>query len=648
MRNRNDVAAKFMRKQDAKEKAKARKALREQQEAMEQEQKAPEETVLPKNFGKTTGLVFFRQYNTYQALFSIHPGESIDVDGCFKKTVLHIMKWFSARVGEDAYAENPEIRFLKDDYPDPEQYADFRIENAKDINTLDFVDLETAYLPEKNAWLFDLIEPDNGQEGRDIRGRTFATQIMVYKETASVTLGVRISCREPRTNSEDATVFRPGFMAKIFIDPDLIISEHGMGPEYEFGNKPIIVNGKAQEACNKLFTELIASDNRQMPILFIPGDFYENNETEVNEKCTSLLGFCHIVVWQSACRKLFDGEMHNEEFADVADEGQLILYRTNYLQEYEPVYYEADCENVLNIIKTQVKKEPLRKLFDYKEYDFKPSWWEVSKRESAADSEDVANVRKEFEAEIEKLKKANNELRRDSDSLQRKIDELEKENSGLDDLLREDAVEISAMNKEIDYWKGEFEAAKKGRQAAEAQKMMLEMQNRGLRNMKEIYKPLFNLPPLGLDKKEEILDWIREYYSDVLEIHPNAEKSFFDDKKNIDWRRFCMMIHYLAGYTRYRNDGGKALDNDAAREYDVENSAYKVTPVSSGQGTVEMHKDKYTITVDGKDVKMDLHVKYGKGADSEMIRIYFYYSPELKKSVIGYMPAHLPTRKDGH
>ncbi len=62
-----------------------------------------------------------------------------------------------------------------------------------------------------------------------------------------------------------------------------------------------------------------------------------------------------------------------------------------------------------------------------------------------------------------------------------------------------------------------------------------------------------------------------------------------------------MMIHYLAGYTRYRNEGGKAIDSYAAREYDPEDAAYSAEPVSSGQGAIDTHKDKYTITITGKD-----------------------------------------------
>ena len=109
-----------------------------------------------------------------------------------------------------------------------------------------------------------------------------------------------------------------------------------------------------------------------------------------------------------------------------------------------------------------------------------------------------------------------------------------------------------------------------------------------------------------------------------------------------------MMIHYLAGYTRHRNKGGQALDPSAAREYDPEDSAYRIDPTSSGQGATEVHKDEYTITISEggvkKDVILDLHLKRGKGNDSDMLRIYFYYSPVEKKSFIGFMPRHLPTR----
>ena len=115
-----------------------------------------------------------------------------------------------------------------------------------------------------------------------------------------------------------------------------------------------------------------------------------------------------------------------------------------------------------------------------------------------------------------------------------------------------------------------------------------------------------------------------------------------------------MMIHYLAGYTKYRNDGGVTLNALAAREYDPEDSGYKIEPVSSGSGgSAKFFKDKYTITIKdsngrSKSVLMDIHLKFGKGKDSEMIRIYFYYDSDRKKSIIGYFPGHLPIRDSAH
>ena len=112
------------------------------------------------------------------------------------------------------------------------------------------------------------------------------------------------------------------------------------------------------------------------------------------------------------------------------------------------------------------------------------------------------------------------------------------------------------------------------------------------------------------------------------------------------------MIHYLAGYTKYRNDGDAGIDPSTAREYDPEDYGFRVEPTGSGQGALEIHKDKYTIKITEaggtKSVLLESHLKSGKGMDSNMIRIYFYYSPVEKKSFIGYMPGHLPIRNAAH
>ncbi len=75
---------------------------------------------------------------------------------------------------------------------------------------------------------------------------------------------------------------------------------------------------------------------------------------------------------------------------------------------------------------------------------------------------------------------------------------------------------------------------------------------------------------------------LTEYYSDKLIIHDNARKSFLKDNRNLDWRMFCMMIHYLAGYTECRNEGAKSTDKTVARDYDPDGYGFVCTPTSTG------------------------------------------------------------------
>lgn len=613
------------------------------------------EKALPKNFGKSTSLVFFRQYNTYQALLDVRPGNGLSIDGCFSKVVLSIMTWFKSRLKEDAFEDFPQISFLRDEYPEPENFEEFHIENTKNINGLDFIDLETAYLPNKNAWLYRLMEPDNGNERKDIKGRVFTTEIMVYKLKKAVVLGIRESCREPRTNTEDASVYRPSFVRKMFGDADLTLSEYGLKPEYAFDVKPVFLNGKSVKDCERIVRDLIASECRQMPVIFVPEAFYNEHAAKVDATTDSLLGFGHVVVWQNSAWKLFAQVMENEELAEVAAEGQIIVYRTNYLMEYPAEYYEADEESVLDRINAKMHKEPLRKLCDYKEFEFKPSWWEVSRSDGHGSDASDLDLKEAYENEIDRLKQQIRERDRDIDELKTENESLRKETDDLHDEISRDAIALSKKNENIENLEDKIDDLKEKNRELEGKLTKRVLEVVGLKESeKERYTPLINLPSFGPDKAAEFIGWIRKYYPEELIVLPSAEKSLADDKRNVDYHRLCMMIHYLAGYTKNRNAGGLALDPLVARDYDPEEAAYKVTPVSSGaMGATEMHKSKYTVVYKGADGKkqeglLDLHIKYGKGGDSNMIRIYFHYSPELGKSIIGYLPGHLPTSKDGH
>ena len=613
-----------------------------------------DEVVVPTDLAKTTKLVFFRKYDTYQALLEVMPKKDLPIKDCYSKVILYIMRWFRNRLGDEVFEKYPDIAYLRSDYPLPENYGSFNIESVHNIEGLNFLDLETIYLAKKKAWFFHLAEPDNGQEKKNIQGRTFRTDICVYRGRNSVVLGIKESCREPEQNKEDASGYRPGFVRDIFYDKQLIIGEQGLDDKYIFSAKPIRLNGKAKADCEKLYTDLITSKCRQMPVLFVPGDFYREHKDEVNEKTVSLLGYCHIVVWSNTCRKLFESVMESEELVNAAESGKLIFYRTTKRQDYPIDYFDGSEEDVLTHIKSIALHEPIRKQCEFGNFLLAPSVEDLTGEAAEKDAEAVAAEVNRRREEIKDLKQIAGDYERDNDRLQRENDRLFTENKRL---TRENTKITSDFSKKDDEIS---ELKKKNKELAEdAEKLKAQLEekekliNAQLREERSRTLPLLKMPAFDKDKKKNIISWIEECYSDELVIHKNAEKSFNDDNRNLDWHKFCMMIHFLAGYTKYRNAGGVAINPSAAREYDPEESSFMVEPAGTGQGATEIYKDKYTISIkdeDGKqkNVLMDLHIKSGKGSDVNMIRIYFYYSSELKKSIIGYMPGHLPTRKQAH
>ncbi len=611
---------------------------------------------------KVTNLLFYRQYNTYQALIEAYPQNGMSDNECFSKIILYIMKWFKNRIGDEGLTTVPEVSFLNSDYPNPEEYKAFDISNIRDINSLSVIDLKTAYMEKKNAWMFQLVEPDNGNEKRNIHGRVFSTNICVYKMDKTIIFGVRTSCKEPVTNTEDADVYRPGFIRTIFMDPDIELSEAGVPYEYRFKSEPTILNGKSAYDCNEMYERLISNPYRQFPILFIPEELYfsdieeKNEKKRIDDKTVSFLGFCHVVVWTKSNQKLFGQTMNNQEFVEVSAENQLIIYRSNPGNsiEVEPSYYEFDDEDKYTEIDRVIKKtDPLRRTYDFREFDLVADQWNAEKvlKLITHGEIDESEELKLINYEMDQLRTQIKDLGRDNEQLQKKNDELDRENKQLEKKYYKAEADVSRNQQTIHDLQEENKKLKGQSNKSKADRLLYEKMMSGINDAaKEKFLPLIHFPRFEKGAKEEILFWIEEYYSDVLIIHDDAKKAFLKDNRNINWRIFCMMIHYLAGYTHYRNDGGMAIDSTAARDYDPDGYGFTCEPTSSGSGgAANMYTSEYTIDVSKYDeteinVIMDMHMKKGKGWGDDMIRIYFYYDSHIKKSIIGYMPDHLRTR----
>ena len=299
------------------------------------------------NSSRVTKLLLYRQYSTYQVMLEAFPRNGLKANGCFNKIILYVMNWFKNRLGEDNIEKIQEIKFIKDEYPNPDNYKNFDVSRVPDINKLSAIDVKTAYIEEENGWVFELVEPDNGNEQKDIKGRTFITQIFVYLNEKNLVFGVKTICKEPVYNVKDADVYRPGFIKEIYGDPDIDLAEAGIPYEYRFSDKPIILNGKSSQECSAIYSGLIANPKRQLPIVFIPESLYEKDEETkqmLNGRTRSYLGFAHMVVCTRSNQKLFRNEMNNLELLEVSSEGQVILYRSNPGLGFvvEPVYFNPD------------------------------------------------------------------------------------------------------------------------------------------------------------------------------------------------------------------------------------------------------------------------------------------------------------------
>lgn len=603
-----------------------------------------------------TKLVLYRHYTTYQGVFSIWPKEGTTMEDCFSKAILYVMKWFRSRLGDGDFEAYEELKGLQTDYPEPKDSRKFDIAKVGELRAQVLLDIHTLYRDDLKDWTFRLQEPDNNNDQSGMLGRTFVTNIFVRQEEKQVVLGVKVTCREPASNGGEASVYRPGFIKNMNEDGHLEMGEYGIPRKYSFTTGVFRLNGKSNQDCTEMFESLIDNKERQMPIVFCPVEYYEQNQVQMEGIAKSLLGFAHVVTVENGVNKLFGTNMNRQEYIDTIAQHQVILHKENHVfaEQVEPLYFDTEEETIQVQLQEFVKQEPKRKQFSFGTYQF---YTEARKAYQKAelerrDKDSIYAARYEEEKEKrERLESDYHEVKQDIARLENKNQALQREVKKKDEAIRVISSEKDKQWKDMDQLRMELEQLKEKHEAA-----VTEVPDTTAieENYKKIIKPLIDCPQYSSSIRSDVIAWIKKYYDDTLIVHPRAEKALADDNRNLDWKRLCLIIHYIAGYTVHLNEGGTTRDENIAREYDPMECAISVDNTSSGDsGATEIFKDKYTINIStwdsGKsDVILDKHVKYGKGQDSNMIRVYFYYDADIKKSIIGYMPDHLPTRKDSH
>ncbi len=609
-----------------------------------------------------TPLVFYRRYHTYQALLGVHPQGDAKEDTCFRKAVLYVMQWIGSRirqtVSEDiseaddngGAAATADVSFLND-YPEPDDYRLFDIRQVRDIYGLEFADLRTAYVEEQENWVLRLTEPDNGRDEKNQGGRTFITSIFVCRKESSAVLGVRITCKEPYDNELDAAVFRPAFIRQMSRDPGLILTEAGVPVSCAFSGKPVRVNGKSGQNCQQVFDELIGNAARQMPVAFIPGSCYDEDESlrsRIDGLSKSMLGFCHVVLWDRTPYKLFHQQMKDEELVKAAEDGKVIFYRNNPASDAdyptsflivdppkedegaEPAEGDAgdaittgvasdviaaersaagDAElklcDWIDELKRMGYQEPLRKSCCFDGYSFDAPWWNVSGMKKASGDQEISVTAKEriklLEERLGKMEVNIRQKERDNDYLQRQIDDLGRKNDRMNKKINKlssdkERIELALQ----DAGRETREALEKLREARERAEELKKENRSNAKSLRKRLEPLMDLPKLTINDKEDMLEWIRSYYKDLLIIHPDAEKAFYKDNVNRDWKQFCRMIHFLSGWTLQKNQGDLyAEEIDAS--FDPFHCGFTAVFISRQSGAVKQHREKYTVDISDYD-----------------------------------------------
>lgn len=471
-------------------------------------------------------------------------------------------------------------------------------------------------------------------------------------------MAIRTTCREP-VGSPPAKVYRLGYIRHgLMQDEDLILTEAYTDRQYQINGKPILVNGKSKKSCIHFCEKLLFNSERQFPLILVADPkLYDKHKDIIDEFAYYVTGHAHVVILGDGPNKLAYSVLNRPELGNVLKDKQLAFalidsYPDISVDNLEPKYYylagsDQDPVELLDSVKDELITYHRGSTYNYFVAEFY-STVKVNKIMSQVgvggdfDREALEATISEQLAQLASARESESNLTVELQKKQRDYDSLNKKyNKALSDL------EKAGMNQSDSY--SEIESR--------LQEMSDALEAEKIRN-KELSKPftdehgaLLTIP--ATNNRDAILQWIEDSYcgeDGCLIIHDRAKDSFRRDSTNRDFRRICLMIHYLNGFTRIMNEGNDPVTaNKKAAAFDVLNNRFEVTRSSSAEGAMRLYKDEYTIDIsafdpDKKNVLLDFHIKKGKGMDTDSIRIYFHYDPEIGKSIIGYMPDHLKIR----
>ena len=622
----------------------------------------------------TTKLQPLKSYPTYQ-FYARVDSKSLDLQCTFKICILETFKWLRARLKK--FSDLPEGMLT----PEPENYADFSDDSIISFSYSNGLSVDVVYIEKKGVWSFRMTESDIGanigkeNERKPVQGRTFSTEIAFLKQGDYIEAGVRTICSEPSDTTADCEVFRPTVVKALADNANVRLMQSGFilnkkpleinsksDLERFFGiyednslNFPIVLVADSETEIKEIDIEKISTLNKTFSAVncfsavnvtlensnpnlkniseFIPDKRKKSKdkpkETIRTEKvklpvfdyvelARGLVGFAVVVFVDDRYFKQISNKTHiNLSYGDI-----VVISRKNIIERYSYKDYHNDMSGFLKSLRYEINAMPKRKQYDFGNVlfhsDAKLKEYHTKRHETTSLEEECRIYRlenAELKSQIKDISQYHTDMQQTAESLRtalKKIDSLQKELETCETLYKE--ALSNNEQKESAYQKNA--------------------------ELISFYKNQIEIAALFPTDKDKICDWIENSFAENIVLMQRAKAEMRKFSGNLDISSFCDGIVYMNSYAKYR----KHEISEIELQLYAERNNWEVQ--NCGKETIKMRKSDYTVTYENEQYILDLHIKHGVKAE-ELLRIYFCWDEKRQKILIGSMPGHLATTRQG-
>lgn len=624
----------------------------------------------------TTTLQPLKRYPTY-SFYARADAKNLELDSVFKICILETLRWLRSRL-KDFKKLPDEIRT-----PEPEAFADFDAPVSFNYENGLFVDV--VYVERDGIWSLLMTESDMGanlgqkHERLPVQGRLFNTEIAFRKQQEFVEIGVRTTCSEPANTAADCEVFRPTVVRALSENTNIRLMYSG----FILDGKPLEIRSKTElerffglyEDTALNFPMLLIADSPtetltpsipdltqkiSTPTFPVGGGFSYHNDGNVTLNATvpkpktgaiitpdkprmpkekpvvqkavstrlpvpdyqtlaaKLVGFAIVVFVEEKFFKTIENKLRIR----MAHGDVILLRRQQELERYPYAAYREDMVQFFRELRADVIGMPKRKLYDFGQVLF----------HTDAKIRDYSSKR----AETSSLEEQCASYQLENAELKKQISEHAQQNTDMQQV----AEALRATQKKLDTLQKELDSRNAAFHVLTAKMEQKESAYQRNAELVEFYKKMYDLAAAFPTDKEEVCDWIEEHFGAQIVVLPRARSELRKCSSTLDVAGLCDGIVFLYAYVLFRR---QEISEEALRLY-AERNNWEVR--NCGKETLKMRKPYYTVTYLDQQYLLDLHIKRGVSS-AELIRIYFCWEDGSQKILIGSMPEHLPTVRQG-